>query len=276
MICGFASPFLNPIELIVPEWPAGERGVAHPVEVLVTINAGGAVVDAEALTGTEQARAAAVSTVRQSTFRPVIRDGRPVAAYTSVSVPVVNVSTTKLELNVRDELAAATRVAALERAWPRSAEQVFLDLNNDLEGADPFMRQAFLPQLAKAALKAGRIGDAERYATEVLGDTGPHVDGDAVHDGHSVLGLLALERADVDEAKRQLIQAGSTMGSPVLSSFGPDLALARRLLEAGERDAVLEYLSLCEKFWTSGRPRIQRWIETISAGGTPDLRTIQF
>jgi hypothetical protein len=271
-------PSLNPIEPVAPDWPAGDRVVVAPVTVLVTIDPRGLVSDAEVLTGPADSREEALDAVRRLTFRPVIREGHQVAAYSTVMVPVATVSDrpSSTEINLRDELAAATRLAALERAWPRTPKQVFLDLKNDLEAADPVTRQFSLPELAKTALKAGQFEEAEQYAREALGSNGQVLDGAAVHDGHSVLGLLALERGDMDEAKRELIAAGHTTGGAVLGSFGPDLSLARRLLAAGERETVLEYLSLCEKFWTSGRTQIRSWSETIRAGGTPNLASLIF
>ena len=69
---------------------------------------------------------------------------------------------------------------------------------------------------------------------------------------------LALQAGDVEEAKRRLLAAGKTSGSPALRSFGPNMALAEKLLEKGERDVVLEYFELCKKFWAGESYRMGR------------------
>jgi len=49
------------------------------------------------------------------------------------------------------------------------------------------------------------------------------------------------------------------------------LTLANELLEKGERDAVLEYLTLCKNFWKMGSSKLDAWINIIRAGGKPDF-----
>ena len=48
--------------------------------------------------------------------------------------------------------------------------------------------------------------------------------------------------------------AGATPGSPQLDSFGPNMTLAKELLEKGQPDVVLHYFALCKNFWEDGRP----------------------
>ena len=96
-------------------------------------------------------------------------------------------------------------------------------------------------------------------------------DGNAIHDGNMVRGLVALRSGNVQQAAQDLIEAGKTTGSPQLNSFGPDMMLASELLEKGQRDAVLEYLVSCKKFWTLGAARLDAWIDLIRSGGKPDF-----
>jgi hypothetical protein len=51
------------------------------------------------------------------------------------------------------------------------------------------------------------------------------------------------------------------------------MRLARDLLLAGERAAVVEYLELCKPLWDEGRREqvLDRWIATIRAGRMPDF-----
>ena len=52
----------------------------------------------------------------------------------------------------------------------------------------------------------------------------------------------------IEDAKRYLIKAGRTPGSPQSDSFGPEFGLTQGLLERGERETVLEYFWLCSRF----------------------------
>jgi hypothetical protein len=80
---------------------------------------------------------------------------------------------------------------------------------------------------------------------------------------------VALRRNNVAEAKRQLLEAGKVAGGGTLTSFGPNMILAKGLLEKGERETVVSYLEACRKFWPN--PRIAEWIKTIQSGRMPEF-----
>jgi len=82
---------------------------------------------------------------------------------------------------------------------------------------------------------------------------------------------MALRQNNVEKAKTYLLTAGHVNGGGVLSSFGPNMSLAKELLERGEKDVVLQYLELCKSFWTSSRGQPDRWIEEIKAGKIPEF-----
>jgi tetratricopeptide (TPR) repeat protein len=145
-----------------------------------------------------------------------------------------------------------------------------------LTKADDKHRFYELSELAKAAFDAGEIEKAGQYAMELL-QSAPKFKGDwnygnALHDGNTILGRIALQRGDIVGAKQHLLAAGETPGSPQLDSFGPNMTLAKELLEKGERETVITYLQSCEKFWKMGGSDLQNWIATIKGGGTPDFR----
>ena len=73
--------------------------------------------------------------------------------------------------------------------------------------------------------------------------------GNAIHNAHTVLGLLALKDGRRADAVAHLRAAGTSPGSPQLDSFGPSLLLARDLAQAGEYDAVADYLLAIRRFW---------------------------
>jgi len=138
--------------------------------------------------------------------------------------------------------------------------------------ADPDWYRASLLMAAKAAIEANEVGKARQFATTALAQVGSRNDnttGQTIHDSHVVLGRVALRTGNVAEAKAQLQQAGHVTGGGSLTSFGPNVSLAKELLERGERDAVVQYLEACGAFWPNRM--LSQWIQTITRGGTPNF-----
>ena len=143
-----------------------------------------------------------------------------------------------------------------------------------MAGDNAITRGPLLARLARTALAAGELEKAERYANEALAEAKHGVfwwTGDAIHQGNIVLGRLALGKGDVGEAKRYLLLAGKTPGSSSLGALGPNMALARDLLEHGESAAVLQYLEECGAFWGGNRGKLAEWTALIRAGLKPDF-----
>ena len=143
-----------------------------------------------------------------------------------------------------------------------------------ISGKDPITRNPFLARLAKAAFAANEFPRAAVYAQEAL-DASKHGvfwwTGDAVHQGNIVLGGLALRAGDIEEAKRRLIAAGRTPGSSNLASGGPNMQLAKDLLDRGEAATVVQYLEECGTFWDGNRGKLAEWIVLVKAGLKPDF-----
>ncbi len=126
-----------------------------------------------------------------------------------------------------------------------------------------------LPYLAMLAVQAGQFDKAQRYADQTLAT--PSSAFDSIHTGNVVLGLVALNRdGDVAAAKKYLLLAARTKGTALLDRWGPNLALAKALLDRGEKQTVLEYFQACQAFVTKN-PKLNDWIATLKGGGTPDL-----
>lgn len=127
--------------------------------------------------------------------------------------------------------------------------------------------------LAEAAVEAGETGLAKSLAAPLLEqntDRGSWSYGNIVHNANQVLGRVALREGKITDARRYLLRAGSTPGSPQLNSFGPQLFLARELLERGEREVVLEYLDLVRRFWMKSRlAELDQWKHEIARGKIP-------
>jgi hypothetical protein len=95
--------------------------------------------------------------------------------------------------------------------------------------------------------------------------------GNAVHKGHLILGRVALRDGDLAAARSELLLAGGTPGSPQLDSFGPNMTLARELLEVGEKAVVLEYFELCRRFWVTGSARLAQWSVAVQDSQVPEF-----
>jgi len=135
-------------------------------------------------------------------------------------------------------------------------------------------RDVLLQSLAKAALAANKPQKAKEYAENILSQNSPGWNyGNNIHHGNIILGRIALTLDDLEEAKKRLIKAGETPGSPQLNSFGPNMTLAKELLQKGEKDVVLKYLELCSKFWKSGKDRLHKWSVVVKDGKIPDFGT---
>ena len=150
---------------------------------------------------------------------------------------------------------------------------------NDLKHATKEKRIYVLGGAAKESFVAGKMDDARRYAEELMaliaekqadGKGGENL-GMEVHDANVVLGRIALREGRTDVAKKHLIAAGKSPGSPTLDSFGPNMTLAQDLLEKGERDTVLEYFMRCRKFWKLDHDKLAEWMQEVLNGKTPDF-----
>ncbi len=158
--------------------------------------------------------------------------------------------------------AAAEALAELEKAYALEPGEL--------------QRWWMLPDLAKAAFEAGALDKARGYATEMLrGAQQPdyfhHQDGRAVHYGNLVLGRLALRAGDVAAAKAYLQESGKTRGDPALCTGGPNMTLAKELLELGEGKVVVQFLNLCTAFWETPDHQGEQWAYAIQQGQVPDF-----
>lgn len=137
------------------------------------------------------------------------------------------------------------------------------------------LRWMALGFLGMRKVNAGATAAARRLGEELLRVATDDPDywdyGNAVFKAHTVLGRVALREGDVARAKHHLLQAGRSPGSPQLDSFGPNMTLAKELLEAGERDSVLEFFTLCGKFWVMGSGKLLRWRIDVKYGRIPEF-----
>jgi hypothetical protein len=138
---------------------------------------------------------------------------------------------------------------------------------------DPSVGSAARPsQYARVAIEVGDLKAARDAGDRCLVQVPSlNVKDAGVHECNLILGRVALRQGDTASAIRYLYAAANVSGGGSLSSFGPNMMLAKELLEKGQRQAVLEYLRLCAKFWSYDRGQIARWTAEINAGKTPEF-----
>ena len=149
-----------------------------------------------------------------------------------------------------------------------------LSLMERANAMDPSQRTT-LTDLPAMAFDAGDFEKARAYAERLLKQAGSDPTkwnyGDAVHKGNLMLGRIAVREGRVADAVTFLRASAEIPGSPVLSSFGPNMTLARDLLEYGEREAVLAYFEMCRAFWKMGGDRLDAWTRDVQAGNVPNF-----
>jgi hypothetical protein len=132
-----------------------------------------------------------------------------------------------------------------------------------------------LDDVAMWNIDAGSLDRAKDFADELLTAADQYKNdwnyGNAFHKGHIVLGRLALRQKDVPSAITHLLEAGKTPGSPQLNSFGPNMMLAKELLEVGERKAVLDYFELCGQFWKNDFGALSKWKDMVRKEKIPNF-----
>lgn len=150
-------------------------------------------------------------------------------------------------------------------------EKAEIELKN---AKDEQTRFYALNDAAKKSFEAKDYKKAEQYSNELLNLAKKYPKdwnyGNAIYDSHMVLGRLALLSNDVKTAKEHLFQSVATPGSPQLDSFGPNMSLAKDLLEKGQKEPVIEFLNQCKQFWME-KEQVDDWISEIKADKIPNF-----
>jgi len=132
-----------------------------------------------------------------------------------------------------------------------------------------------LDRAAKASVNIGNKQEAKQLAEELQGLMQKYRDdwnyGNVVQDVNIVLGRIAVSEGRIEDAKKHLLEAGKSPGSPQMDSFGPNMTLAKDLLEKGEKDVVIQYFELCSKFWEMDSGKLKQWTQQVRDGQIPDF-----
>jgi len=137
----------------------------------------------------------------------------------------------------------------------------------------PGSRPGLVHHMAMLAIKSGDYVKAELYGQEALSySTQPGSNqAEQVFFGNEVLGLVAVHEGNLALADQYLLKSGRMKGSALFTAFGPNMLLAKALLDRGHRDVVVEFLDLCKAFWPGGSNTLLLWSSGIRAGATPDF-----
>jgi hypothetical protein len=130
-----------------------------------------------------------------------------------------------------------------------------------------------LGRAAKELFEQGKIQEATQSAKELLqiaeSYKGNWNYGNAIQDGNLVLGRIAVRDGKIDIAKSYLVAASKSPGSPQMDSFGPNVSLAKDLLEKGEIETVINYFTACKVFWKLADGKLDTWIAVSKEGKIP-------
>ena len=170
---------------------------------------------------------------------------------------------------VQKNIGELTKMIESERERLKKSQS---KLDNEREPELP--RYYALADLAKSEVNKD-LSKAESLAKELL-----HLSsveprdwnyGNAIHFGNMVLGQVALRKGEIEKAEMYLLKSGETPGSPQLDTFGPNMSLAKELLEAKRLDAVLKYFELCSKFWKMSDDKLEVWAILAQNGKMPEF-----
>ena len=168
--------------------------------------------------------------------------------------------------------------------WAKKLGNIYELTNNEAESYKNYKlafefsnkndQKLIVGDLAYAALKLKKFTEAEKYALLCLDFASKQEDrywnkNNLIFSGNDILGLIAFEKGNFNLACKHLIISGNTNGSAQLSSFGPDMTLANKLLRIGKKRAVISFLELCSKYWE--KKLCYKWIKEIKDGKIPIL-----
>jgi hypothetical protein len=148
-------------------------------------------------------------------------------------------------------------------------------------GKHPAMKEETYVEIAYAtadAYRDNRLDDLnfllEQWIILTIDEYSGHY-GDALYMRHTYNGLLALDKGDIQLAKRELLLSGKSPKAGGISTLGPNMSLAKRLLEAGEQETVLRFMEYCKGFWFFPFRLFfsRKWKGDILAGKMPKFKT---
>jgi hypothetical protein len=135
-----------------------------------------------------------------------------------------------------------------------------------------------LVELAIFAAEQGAYARAKKCITEahILGPDPPEL-----HCLLTAAGMVALNSGEMGAAKECLLESVRVCQEDDFASvscgvIGFSTILAEKLLNHGERQTVIAYLTACQIVWSHQRKEIDAWIRAIYAGENPEFYASRF
>lgn len=156
-----------------------------------------------------------------------------------------------------------------------SKEKIIENEQKLLLSEELLTRHYCLSKLVIPYIEVGELEKSEACLKELVNTIAKYNEnenydvGDAIHNSNIALGRLEIKKGNIKAASNYLLEAGKTLGSPTLKSFGPNMSLAKELLEKGEIESVVKYFELCKKFWKMEDGRLEEWTNLAKAGEMP-------
>ena len=97
--------------------------------------------------------------------------------------------------------------------------------------------------------------------------------GSALHKSRTIMGLIAFEQGDINLAISSLEDSLDLDNPGLVREIGPTMVLARKLLIAGHKSEVLDFLETAKSVWTTtdGRQKLSEWAVVTECGRIPDF-----
>jgi hypothetical protein len=150
-----------------------------------------------------------------------------------------------------------------------ATEKVRLLREADSLATDSAAGVRVLSDLVLAEFDAGDDEAAERDSRRLLAAASKNPNAFSV--AEIVLGRVAAAKGDLVEAKRHLMASITMPASIKNASFQPNMTLAQELYDAGEKDAVIQFLEASRALWKFDRGRIDRMISFVKKAPSADL-----
>lgn len=155
-------------------------------------------------------------------------------------------------------------------------------------------KSMLLPKMAKAALEIpGELDSADEQADLMISQAKtesmkwpPETNGPVYSSGEGMIspetnflfyfgyltkGMVALKKGDTDKSAEFLLKSAEVYRAMNSMAQGPNMSLAKALLEAGRHDEVIEFLNKCGKVWKVDQGKVGKWTAEIKAGKIPDF-----
>lgn len=174
--------------------------------------------------------------------------------------------------------------AELEKHAFEQGEKALSILKTNRDSQTDSERAEILLEVGKLALQIGNFERAKQIATNLILEYGQSTSNaefdDATHTGNIILGKVALIGNQIEKAKEYLLISIKAPLRDKRNFLTPDLELANKLLDLGEKDTVLEYLKLCQELknfkdhpdlYGDEMKALKKWQKQIENGKKPKL-----